>query len=288
MLKTLGLIPLYILRRWGIHLFVLGMSVFLLLLVHRKVYEHFDSDSRYMLDINAFKVANNPDWLIDQELRDAMNDSLILKVKTSSFDEDIINRLRQHYESNPWVKRVETIERRLPNDLKIKLELRRPYLAVAKNNKQVAYYLVDKDMVRLPGEYSELPAMPTVLPVVAGVAANPPLAGRIWSDKGLNAAVSVAAILDENNLLDTLKTKTIDVANIGGKINSKESEIVLVTQDKIRIEWGRPPDTDKFGELSVAEKINNIKTVLSACPQLKGVRYVKIQFDQPYIALEDK
>jgi hypothetical protein len=123
---------------------------------------------------------------------------------------------------------------------------------------------------------------------VAGVSANPPLAGMVWKDRGLNSAISVACILDENNLLDTLKTNTIDVANIGGRVNPKESEIVLVTQDKIRIEWGRPPDTDKFGELSVADKINNIKTVLSACPQLRGVKYVKIQFDQPYIALEDK
>lgn len=285
-MKTLVLVPVYIARRWGIHLAVIGVSVLLLLLVHRKVYDYFTHDSRYQIDLKTFKMANVPDWLIDEQLKSSVTYSLDCQINASVFDENIIQKIRAHYESSPWVKRVELIERRLPNDLKIKLELRKPSVAVAGAKGQ--YYLVSQDAVRLPGDYENLPALPYQMPIISGVRANPPVAGEIWNDPGLNAALQVMTHLEENKLVESLPVASIDVTNIGGRKDPRASEIILVTTGRVRIEWGRAPDTDKFGELPVAGKIKNLKTILEACPGLRGIRTVKIQFDEPYIALENK
>ena len=280
-------IPVYILKRWGIHIFIVGVSIFLLLLVHRKVYECFLQDSRYSIGLDAFNLANCPNWMLDEQLKESVTTSLNCTIKTSIFDENLIPKLREHYEGNPWVKEVRLIERRLPNDLKINLEMRRPYVAKMRNSRGVDnYYLVDKDSVRLPGEYKALPAMPMTLPILTGVRTNPPAAGEMWDDNGLNSAINIVARLESNKLLEPLQLSQIDVANVGGKRNQRETEIVLYTRNRVRIEWGRSPDTDKFGELSVDDKIKNIKLVLDVCPELKGIKYVKVQFDQPYIALE--
>ena len=280
-------IPLYIAKRWWPHILVTGITVFLLLLVHRKVYDNFLNNNRYSIDFSNYNIAANPNWLIDDEVKDSVNETMVCSIKASLFDNTLIPKLREHYAANPWVKEIKTIERRLPNDVKINLELRRPYVAIVKTYKgKDTYYLVDKNSVRLPGEYKTAPAMPLSLPIVTGIRNNPPVAGEMWKDKGLHSALDIVANLEANKLLEPLQLNYIDVANIEGKRNPRETEIVMWTKSKVRIEWGRNPATEKFGELAMADKIKNIKLVLEVCPELNGIKYIKVQFDQPYIALE--
>lgn len=288
MLKTLLAVSIYIIRRWGIYIVLITGTVFLLLLVHRKIYEHFTYDIRYSIDLDKFEIGHQPDWLIDNELQKSIKGSLHLTLKTHIFDEALIARLVTHYQSSPWVARVERIEKRLPNDLQIRLELRKPYVAVKldKGFRKSVYYLVDKEIVRLPGEYRNLPTMPLALPVVVGIRGAPPIAGEKWPDKGLLSAVAVASIIEKHQLMPSLHLSRIDVQNIGGRIRPLESEIVLWARNNVPIQWGRPPDATQFGEPSIEDKIRNLKLVLEICPELKGIRYIKIQFDQPYIALE--
>jgi hypothetical protein len=263
------------------------MTIFLLLLVHRKVYDNFLTNSRYSIDFGKYMIAVNPNWLIDEDIKNSVNETMVCDIKTSLFDNTLIPKLREHYENNPWVREIKAIERRLPNDVKINLELRRPYVAILKTYKGAdTYYLVDKNSVRLPGEYKNVPAMPLSIPIVTGIRNNPPVAGEIWKDKGLHSALDIVANLESNKLLEPLQLNYIDVANIDGKRNPRETEIVMFTKSKVRIEWGRNPDTEKFGELAVSDKIKNIKLVLEVCPELNGIKYIKVQFDQPYIALE--
>lgn len=288
MLKTLVAIPIYIARRWGIHIIIVGATVFLMLLVQRRVYEYFSHNPRYSIDLDKYQIAAHPDWLIDDILKKSIDDSLCVNLKTSIFDDELLPKLARHYESSPWVSKVELLERRLPHDLKIKLELRKPFIAVLlpRRSGGSRYYIVDKEIVRLPGEYKKLPVMPVSLPVVVGVKDRPPLAGKKWEDKGLHNAITIARVLEEQNMIQSLHLARIDVNNVEGHHSSRESEIVLWTRNNIPIQWGRAPDTDKFGELTMEDKIKNLKLVLEVCPELKGIRYVKIQFDQPYIALE--
>lgn len=286
--KTLFAISIYTIRRWRIHILIISGSVLLLLLVHRKIYERFSYDIRYSVDLNKFEIAHQPNWLIDPELEKSVRDSLHLTLKVPIFDESFIPQLAEHYQSSSWVARVERLERRLPNDLYIKLELRKPFVAVKLDRglRKTYYCLVDKEIVRLPGKYKRLPAMPDALPVVVGVRSTPPLAGKRWQDKGLMGAIAIAGLLEEHQLTASLNLSRIDVRNIGGRISPLESEIVLWTNNNVSIEWGRPPDTKQFGEPSIEKKIENLKLALEVCPGLKGIRCAKIQFDRLYFRLD--
>jgi hypothetical protein len=292
MLNKISVSAVSIGRRWGIHILVVGMVAFLILLVHRKIYEHFQQDERYFINLDNLQVVAPPDWLTDPIMEQTIAASLKMDCETTIFDKNLVNRLKEHFQNNPWVAQVHIIEKRLPNQLKIKLDLRRPMVAISGSNKDIGrqvYYLVDKDLVRLPGEYNAVPSLPRALPVVVGVRKAPPLPGKLWQDSGLEGALAVVDVLKKQltpGLTAKLALASIDVSNINGQIDKRESEIVLWTQNRVPIQWGRAPGTMKFAELSAEEKINNLKLVLDIAPGLQDLKYVKIQFKQPYIALK--
>ncbi|MFH1226389.1 MAG: hypothetical protein V1701_00620 [Planctomycetota bacterium] len=280
----------YLARRWGIHLLILAGISFLLLLVHRKAYESYSHDERFQINMSALQVMANPGWLIGTELEAPVKTSLRISVDTSIFDKTIVGKVQRHYENNPWVAGIESIEKRFPNEIIVKLEIRKPLVAVEvrRTKSRAYYYLVDSQSVRLPGEYAKVPELPMTVPIIVGVNTAPPVAGVRWNDPGLNDALAVASTMESYQIYAKLDVGQIDVTNAGGRRNPKESEITLWTKDKVAIQWGRAPNTGKFGELSVDEKIKNLNYVLSIAPQLKGIKYVKIQYRNPCITLNDQ
>ena len=276
-------------KRWAIPLFVLGATVFLLLIIHRRVYAHYAVEPQYQINLAPLEVLAAPDWCNDPSLEDAIRVSMKLDGQASIFDKSLIPLLLEKYEKNPWVARVESIEKQFPNKLNVKLELRRPVVVVElkKWNNRSFYYLVDKDSVRIPGEYYTVPALPITLPIVVGVRNSPPMPGQRWQDKGLSDAIEVAGVFKQYQVYPKLDVAAIDISNSGGKRSKQSSEIVILTANHTQIEWGRPVNTDKPFELSAAEKIKNLCRVLEVSPQLQGIKVVKVQFDQPYIVLQD-
>lgn len=280
---------IYIARRWGLLILAFSGLTFLLLLVHRKVYECYSNDENYRINLEFLKVTANPDWLIGTELEPTIRDSVKLAGSASIFDKTSVSRIRQYYQENPWVADIQTIRKQFPNEIIVKLEIRKPILAIElkRTKNRSYYYLVDNQSVRLPGEYKVVPNLPMTLPVVVGVTTAPPPAGIKWVDQGLNDAIAMATTFYEYQVYARLDVAQIDVTNSGGRKNPKESEITIWTRDKVAIQWGRSPVISKFGEISVAEKIKNLNYVLGIAPQLKGIKYVKIQFHQPCIALNE-
>ncbi|MEK7309812.1 MAG: hypothetical protein AAB038_03260 [Planctomycetota bacterium] len=279
----------YGVKRLAIPAFVLGATVFLLLIIHRKVYAHYAIEPQYQINLAPLEVLAAPDWCNDPSFEDAIRNSMKLEGQISIFDKDLIPRLLAKYENNPWVARVDSIEKQFPNKLNVKLELRRPVVVVElkKWNNRSFYYLVDKDSVRIPGEYYTVPNLPITLPIVVGVRNSPPMPGQRWQDQGLTDAIDVAGAFKQYDVYQKLDIAAIDITNSGGRRNKQSSEIVILTGNHTQIEWGRPVNTDKPFELSAAEKIKNLCRVLEVSPQLQGIKVVKVQFDQPYIVLQE-
>lgn len=276
-------------KRCAIPALVLGTTVFLLLIIHRKVYAHYAMESQYQINLAPLEVLASPDWCNDPSFEDAIRSSMKLDGRVSLFDQDLIPRLLDKYENNPWVARVDSIEKQFPNKLSVKLELRRPVVLVElkKWNNRSFYYMVDKDSIRIPGEYYTVPNLPITLPIVVGVRNSPPLPGQKWQDQGLTDAIDVACVFKQYDVYPKLDVAAIDITNSGGKRNKQSSELVILTKNHTQIEWGRPVNTDKPFELSAAEKIKNLCRVLEVSPQLQGIKMVKVQFDQPYIVLQE-
>lgn len=280
-------ILLYSLKRWGIFILIATTFVFLFLILHRKVYAYYSIQPTHQINLAPLEVLHKPDWCSEPYFSEAIRTSMQLTGKVSLFDKGVVNQLLNKYQRNGWVAKVKSIEKQFPNKIKMQLELRRPVAVVEmkKWSNRSSYYLVDQDNVRLPGEYYTIPSIPITLPVIVGVRSSPPLAGEKWLDKGLSDALDVAGVLKKYQVYHKLDVAGIDITNIDGKINKKSTEIVIVTKNNVQIEWGRPIKTNKLFEISAEEKIKNLYRVLEISPQLHGIKYVKIQFDQPYIVL---
>ncbi len=260
--------------------FIVGIA-WLLIIVHRRVYDGMLLESSYQVEIASLDVPFDPDWArpaADDPVPAAFPFRGKVGVLTTP---DFPKRLAAYYESSPWVDHVDKIEVRLPNQVRVRVVVREPVVAVAWED---THYLVDKRGVRLPGAYSDLSQVPYELFRVTGVVATLPRPGERWNDPGIPAGVAVAAALRDAGVDGAVGTDVIDVSNVDGRLDPNRSEIVLRTRDLTSIEWGRSPWTKKYGEPSMDQKLENLRLALSAAPGLRGVKRLKLQFDRPYMA----
>jgi hypothetical protein len=272
---------------WFLSRFVLTVAIvavgsLLVMLVHRRIYAHLLNDENYMVNLEELAVVSRPSWA-GVGIERGLTDVTPLRGKVSIFDETLVPRLVEYYESNPWVARVIAIEKEYPATVRVRLQLRRPLAAIESRGN---CYIVDREGARLPGKYTynNLPRLPFYVPKIVGVASLPPEPGSYWDDPAVAAATSVADALVCEGLDKVIHIVAIDVANINGRVNKAESEVVIWAEDNVPIQWGRAPNTDKFGELSVEQKIRNLKLVLMSSPRLRGLKLVKIQFQRPTVA----
>ncbi|MBI3269962.1 MAG: hypothetical protein HYZ53_13130 [Planctomycetes bacterium] len=275
------------LYRWGMAVAVVGGVAWLLLLVHRKVYDHLLHEERYQVDARSLAVLSRPQWA--GKGLDFSVGELPFAGKVSIFQADLTERVAEFYKRNPWVARVVRIRKELPNRLRIQLEIRRPVASVEQKGN---YYLVDRESVRLPGKYSRTPDVRFYIPVVVGVVSAPADPGQPWHDPAVEAGVAVAQSVIDYDLSKDVGLIAIDVENVEGRKNARDSEIVIWAEDVLKnlvpIQWGRSPVTEKFGEVPVDLKMKNLRLVLMACPKLHGIQTVKIQFQRPYVVTRDR
>ena len=177
----------------------------------------------------------------------------------SIFDPRLTREVAETYLASPWVGAVVAVEKRFPNEIRVELELRKPAAFVRLPRACAA---IDKHAVHLPLDYRRWDHDAKPLPLVFGVKTDPPCPGGRWPDRSVTAAASVLRIL--GTAPDTLsRIHVIDVGNLEGDIDPLRSEILLFTRRRVRIHWGRPPDTTKFGEPAAAEKLARLRRCLA-------------------------
>lgn len=265
--------------KYGFSATVAGLGLFMLVLIHRSVYAYLMTDDNYTIDLSTLHVADRPEWAGDG-LVSEFKTTGPLTGKMSIFDPDLTKHVTEHYAQNPWVAKVLGVQKEFPNTLRVKVEMRKPLVAVEMKGQ---FVLVDKDAVRIPGTYTQVPKFSFTVCRVLGVKTAPTEAGKKWSDAGIDAAVGVASALVDNRVDRMMTVNAIDVARVGR--GGRETEVVLHAEDSVPIEWGRSPATREYGELSVDEKVRNLKGVLMSQPRLKGVGRVKVQFDDPVVIM---
>lgn len=255
-------------RAAGRALLFAGGFALVVLLIHREVYSFLTRRGSYAVpDIQA---AVAPAWS-DRRGEEIVK---ISNAGTTLFDEALVAKVGKSFEDCAWIKRVTSVERVFPDQLRIRFEYRRPHVAVRCEN---GYVLVDADGVRLPGVYVEPPACERSTRV-AGVGARPPEPGRVWDHPALRAGMAMADYVEATPLLARLKIREVNVANHAARLDNRASEVTLSTASGVELAWGRTPDTARFGDPTPEEKLENLREVLAAYPDLSGVRRVKIHF----------
>lgn len=252
-------------------------TVLTVLLIHRRVYQYLFDDERFSLDLQTLQVVQRPAWAAE-----GLDFSPLPppQGRVSLLDPNLVQVVAEYYQRSPWVAEVRSVEKLYPNRVRVSVDLRRPAAAVALDR---GLALVDADGVRLPGIYPRVPPALGSLPTIYGAAGSPAPAGTHWMDRAVSNGLAVARALDEYRLADACPISVIDIRNAGGRRDPRQAEIVLWTAGRIPIHWGRPPDTVKFGEISVAQKMENLRRVLATYPRLAGVRGIKLQFHSPYV-----
>jgi len=177
----------------------------------------------------------------------------------SIFDPQLTRDVAEAYLASPWVKAVRRVEKRFPNHLDVELDLREPAAFVRLPD---ASYAIDRDGVLLPLDYERWDHDQRPLPLIFGVKTEPPEPGCRWSDPGTLAALSVLqAMASEPTLLR--QVHFVDVSNLDGVIDPQRSEVLLFTRRRVRVAWGRPPNTTAFGEPTVPCKLARLRRHLS-------------------------
>ena len=195
-----------------------------------------------------------------------------LRGRLSALDRGVAATLAAAFERHPWVERVRSLKVAYPNRVQVELSIRRPVAAVRVDED---YIWVDREGIRLPGVLSRRSLEAGGLVYVEGAMRPVPEVGRPWSDPGVRAAAEIALFLGED--ARAFDITAIDVSNINGRIDYRLSEIVLLTAHHTRILWGRPPKSDRLGELTPEEKLRLLR-LAAAKGMLKGPGEVDIRF----------
>ncbi len=200
----------------------------------------------------------------------------------SIYDSRLVPDVAEAYGASPWVKAVRRVEKRFPNQLDLELDLREPAAFVRLPD---ATWAIDADGVRLPLAYEKWDHEQRPLPLIFGVKTTPPDPGRRWQDPGTTAALSVLqALASEPTLLR--QVHFLDVSNLEGVIDPQRSEVLMFTRRRVRVAWGRPPNTTKFGEPSVPCKLARLRRYLSRPQALSdGASSIDLRFPEDDEAL---
>lgn len=229
----------------------------------------------YAINMNYFKfkpedlaLADPPAW-VTPEIQAEIFDVPSLRRSFSLLEPDIAKQIGRELKRIPWIRNVHAVRKYFPRKLEIEMSLRKP-VAWAKQKRVL--FLVDADGVRLPRECRADGVRPFSLPVITGVNGFPPVVGRVWEDKVLEAGLAVA------NLLDYSGNPAVKrVARIEPKIKLDQVDSIVVhTSGNSSIIWGKPPYARNSMEQSAEVKMQQLLGLLEYYDEKKLSEYEEI------------
>jgi hypothetical protein len=260
------------LAKLGWRLAAAGSLVFIVLLVHRSVYQMVMEAPQFRMPKSNSRAAVAPRWADPA----AAEGVVTLPVdRAHLMDPDLVGEVAGSFSRNPWVRRVVAVERLFPDQVRVRLEMRAPRLAVRTLR---GYALVDGDGVRLPGVYARPPVRAME---VLGAAGAPPAPGRRWEGAEIAAALEMASLAGGEEILRALRIRAVDVSNLNGRRDAKSPDLALLAASGASIGWGRAPSSARFGEPAIGEKLDNLRRAVENYPGLEGVASVKVHQKGP-------
>src|SRR4051794_2345182 len=231
--------------------------------------------------VRDLTFARNPPRVVLHERPSWMSDALMNKimhvaapdVAHSAFDHQLLvntaSLLQNHPDTAPWVKTVRSVRRiydNAPGDtIEIDCDFRSP---VALVKWEMYYWLVDGDGILLPEQYTTNDLRKVMydgdhlsLRIIEGVATSPPESGQKWQGADLAAGIDMIKLLYGKPYADDVER--INVANLSGRQNPNEAQVVLITRYQTQVRWGRPVNAkDYFVEVSPAQKLEYMSSIV--------------------------
>jgi len=257
---------------------------------------------RHQIDPGRVELAANPTWAkpelarrIKEDIEIEMRAELAALPASDAFDAELLPKVHDALSRCAWVRRVISISRRFPANAEAQaeltpvLEIRSPALCVATPE---GWVLVDGDAVRLPLTIKNGPngkaelddfcaGLMKPLRVVEGVSGAAPAPGKKWESEEIAAAISMEHVLRDcamDAVLPIARIYLVGVpqhADTSGRVRYAPGGGVVLLPDaqvmpETKLVWGRPPVHAGTLELSVNDKLAEIKRLLKEPELMQG------------------
>ncbi len=258
---------------------IVAVAVMVVLWLAKSTWSYFTHQPMFLVSPKTFTF-NTPNWVTDR-LIEKIRKIDGLKTRYNIFENDLTKKIGEVYGKSPLISQVLSIDRRLPNTIEIRLELRRP-IAIVKNKSKE--YFVDKDGVRLLEDlyaWSEKERRPLYI-INDRRRLQVPGYGEKWKMKSVEEGVNLLNYLRYNKIDKLLKIAAIDVSRVTNQSNGVRSDILLWTEKGTMIKWGSPPSSEQLMELSNYEKLQNLLSVANEeGTDLSDLEYVDVRWKMP-------
>ena len=240
---------------------------------------YFRRMERYQVYAETLTLERLPAW-VTPGIRGELSELTGIPSVFSIRERGICRKIAASYESIPWVENVISVKKIYPSRIVAELNLRRPIVGVRAGR---LHYLTDARGYRLSRALKTWPPDGFDLPlVVTRTVEFVPERGEQWSAFGVLSGVAVQTYLMRAPL--QTRIKIIDLTNLGGRTDPRQSEVVLWTERDTRIDWGRSPlRTDSPGELAPLHKIAKMIDFERRSGPLDLFGSVKIHYDGIYV-----
>jgi hypothetical protein len=226
---------------------------------------HLARSDEYVIDIKSLEIRERPLWLDDDWVKTIRN-PFGERHHVNLFESGVVERIHAAYAECPWIEEVCHVRKEFPNRLSVKIKVRTPVAAVWEG---MDYVLVDAAGVVLPRRFRTVPDFGFNVLVVEGVSTLSPSPGRQWQDPGVDAAVAMACLFRSRKDPILSRVARIDVSAVGLRKQSHSEVLLFAREGGGRIEWGRSPAIESPLEISVDDKIENLKSIFNAIADFK-------------------
>lgn len=165
-------------------------------------------------------------------------------------DDRLCREIAKRVQETGWVARVHRARRHSDGRIQVACAYRHPAAMIQSGN---AFYLVDTNGIRLPGEYR----YDADRPLIQGVLARAPESGEAWTGSDVAAALAILRKIAVQPYRHQITA--VLVHNAEGRVDARSPHIELATDHAGgRIRWGSAPGFE-LEENSVAQKLAILK-----------------------------
>jgi hypothetical protein len=237
---------------------------------------------RHRVELGRWTVTARPDWSSLDDVRAIRAASGLLGGVVSARDRDALAAVAEAPLDSPLVRRVVSARRRLPDRVRLVLELRVPVAAVA--TADAMYVEVDAEAVALGPPAVERPQRAgRPLRLILGVADAARAPGGTFGADAV-AAAQLCARLREAGDPAASWLDGVDVTNFGGRVSRLAPEVVVAATEPAgrgQVVWGRlGVVAQERGEPDFEAKYGRLRQALRLFPELRGVESANVAFDE--------
>ncbi|MCK4850127.1 MAG: hypothetical protein KAT11_02190, partial [Phycisphaerae bacterium] len=179
---------------------------------------------------------------------------------------------------NIWVKRVlpAGVVNNYDGTLSIRCEFRKPIAAVSTGGVLVR---VDAQALVLPGRLLPSSVAVDKYKSILGVTSEPPEAGQVWDSPDLLAAVELLRLIQDRPF--SREITAINVSNYNGRQDVSKPHIVMLTDQRTVLNWGRAIGGEGRIEVDYHKKLQHLEGLFIENGSLNKLLYVDLTGREP-------